>query len=226
MTSPQFTTDFTYHDRKSKSEYVWKKYRPILAGKSILDVGADEQHLKQYLPDDTQYTGIGLGGNPDKVVNLEKSPIPFDDNHFDTVLCLDVLEHVDNIHAVYDELCRVAKQHVIISLPSPWSDFYSMMHKGDYSPGKHMKYYGLPKEPPEDRHKWFFSFDEAKDFIYHRAEKNGLSVIQFDYIGGETQQVATWRKVLKQLLSIKPPFRTDLDSRNFYARSVWAVLEK
>ena len=55
----EFSTNYTFHDRESKSRYVYLKYKSILTGK-ILDVGADECHLKKHLSGDVAYTGIGL----------------------------------------------------------------------------------------------------------------------------------------------------------------------
>jgi hypothetical protein len=43
-----FHTDYVYSDRETKAHYVWLKYRPILKGR-LLDVGADECHLKKHL---------------------------------------------------------------------------------------------------------------------------------------------------------------------------------
>ncbi|GAG42554.1 unnamed protein product, partial [marine sediment metagenome] len=67
----------------------------------------DECHLKQHLDEGASYWGIGLGEHLDQQVNLEKEKIPFPENSFDCVLCLDVLEHLEHIHQVFDELCRV-----------------------------------------------------------------------------------------------------------------------
>ncbi len=220
-----FKTDYVFTDRETKAKYVWLKYQPLLAARSILDVGADKQYLKQYLDADAIYCGIGLGGNPDQQVDLEAGPIPFGDNSFDTVLCLDVLEHVDNIHDVFDELCRVSRRHVIISLPNAWIDIYQAMHHGDYAPGQRTKFYGLPLEKPGDRHKWFFSFDEAEAFIRYRTDKNGWRVVQID--GGSSEQAATsgLRTMVAGLLGQRPRYRKDLDKRNFTVSSVWAVLQ-
>ena len=46
--------------------------------------------------------------------------LPFQDNDFDTVVCLEGLEHVINPDAVIAELCRVCKSggRIIISLPN------------------------------------------------------------------------------------------------------------
>lgn len=218
-----FQTDFRFTDRKTKFKYVWLKYQSILQGK-ILDVGADECHLKPYLSKDTEYLGIGLGGNPDLETDLEKEKILFSDGEFDCVLCLDVLEHLDNIHEVFDELCRISKRYVIVSLPNVWSGFYSMMVVGNYRPGQAIKFYGLPPEPPEDRHKWFFSAVEAENFIRVRAEKNGMRIVQIDDdpVGSEERSWRGWlRGKMRRFLYSKV-----FGSERLFTGTVWAVLEK
>jgi len=205
-----FQTDFVYTDRTSKAKYVWLKYHSILTG-SILDVGADECHLKSHLPPEVSYWGIGLGDKTDQQVNLETEKIPFADRSFDCVICLDVLEHLDNIHSVFDEICRVTKHYAIISLPNPWGSFLNTLTHGDYKPGKPMKFYGLPSEPPEDRHKWFFSHDEAKTFMLDRSQKNNMIIVQMDYeIWGNPNQIQQ--------------FRPDIDRLNFSAGPLWTVI--
>jgi Methyltransferase domain len=218
-----YHTDFRYTDRKTKAEYVWLKYRPILHGR-ILDVGADACHLKQHLSPETDYCGIGLGEGVDRVVNLEQELIPFPSESFDCVLCLDVLEHIENIHAVFDDVCRVTRRFAVISLPNAWLDFYNMLRHGDYRSGQPMKFYGLPLEPPADRHKWFFSADEARAFIAYRAPVNKMRIVQMDHeawgIEGHGLQgmVRTWaRNIL---------LRPSLQVGNLYAGTFWVVLEK
>ena len=44
--------------------------------------------------------------------------LPFKDKEFDTVTCVDVIEHVENYDAFIDELLRVAKKFVIFSTPN------------------------------------------------------------------------------------------------------------
>jgi hypothetical protein len=180
-----FKTDYIYTDRETKAKFVFEKYKEILKG-HILDVGADDLHLKQYLPEGSDYKGIGFGNHPElKVIDLEKEKIPFENNTFDCVLCLDVLEHLENIHEVFDELCRVSKKWIIISLPNPYNGIQNYFTKGNYmGRDKHIKFYGLPKEREADRHKWFFAASEARDFIQYKAEKNQLSIIDL-FIEGE-----------------------------------------
>ncbi len=217
----QFVTSFRYSDRVSKARYVWLKYRPILKGR-ILDVGADECHLKQHLPEDTEYCGIGLGGSPDRQVDLEKEGIPFPDDSFDCVLCLDVLEHLENIHALFDDLCRVTRRYLIISLPNPWSRLWHTLAGGDYRPGQALKFYGLPLERPEDRHKWFFSSEEAERFILYRAGKNGMRVVQMDYESTASEGHG-WRRLVR-VLARSILLRGASNVKTLYAGPIWAVL--
>jgi len=220
-----FQTDFNYIDRETKAKYVWLKYKPILENSSILDVGADECYLKEYLPSGATYLGIGLGGNPDQQINLEKEKIPFDEDSFDTVLCLDVLEHVENIHDVFDELCRVSRHYVIISLPNAWADFYAMLRFREYKPGQATKFYGLPLEIPADRHKWFFSAKEAENFVQYRAEKNDMNILQLDYHSIYEETGNRLEKIFRNLAR-KLLFRQDLIPDDLYLGTLWIILEK
>ncbi len=218
-----FATEYRYTDRHSKAKYVWLKYQRILSGR-ILDVGADACHLKEHLSPGTEYCGIGLGDRVDRVVDLEKDLIPFPDETFDCVLCLDVLEHVDNIHIVFDEVCRVSRKFAIVSLPNAWLDFYNMLRSGDYRLGQPMKFYGLPVEPPPDRHKWFFSPDEAKAFVLYRAAKSRMTVVQMDH-EGQAVEGNGWKGVLRTWAR-NILLRPSLNLENLYAGTMWVVLEK
>lgn len=219
-----FKTDFIYIDRKTKARYVYLKYESILK-RRILDVGADECYLKQYLGEGNSYLGIGLDGNLDQLVDLEKGLIPFDSDTFDCVLCLDVLEHIDNIHDVFDELCRVSKEYVIISLPNPHNVFWSYVKQGNYNEHQHLKFYGLPTEKPNDRHKWFFSTEEAKRFIQHRAKKNNMGIVQIDIEGSSPPKISGIKKLIFNLL-FKKYSGLNLSNRNLYTGTLWAVLKK
>ena len=218
-----YHTDFRYTDRQTKAQYVWLKYRSILRGR-LLDVGADACHLKPHLDPETAYCGIGFGEGVDRVVDLEQELIPFPDGSFDCVLCLDVLEHIENIHAVFDEVCRVTRRFAVLSLPNAWLDFYNMLRHGEYRPGQPMKFYGLPLEPPADRHKWFFSADEAKAFIAYRASKNNMRIIQMDHEAWGIEGRG-WRRILRtwaRNILLRPSLQVD----NLYAGTLWALLEK
>lgn len=44
--------------------------------------------------------------------------LPFPNGHFDIVICVDVLEHVEEYHLFLDELLRVSRKGVFISTPN------------------------------------------------------------------------------------------------------------
>lgn len=226
-----FSNNIKYTDRQSKSRFVYEKYKDILKGK-ILDVGADELYLKNHLSADTEYKGIGFGDNPDLIeIDLEKGPIPFESNSFDCVLCLDVLEHLENIHKVFDELCRVSDKYVIISLPNPWSDMMTTLRLQKYRPDRNMKFYGLPLEREPDRHKWFFSSGEAKEFVEYRARKNNFHLLDL-YISNQGAKGYPGNMLMKILTAPviyiihKLYFRNDLELPDLYESTMWWVLEK
>jgi len=221
VSKPQFFTSFRYTSREDKPEYVWQKYRQILQGK-ILDVGADQCGLKKFLPEGTKYIGIGLKGPVDVKIDLEKGKLPYQDNSFDCVLCLDTLEHLDNIHEVFDELCRVTSKYLIISLPNPWVSFTGMLRGGYY---KHtelpMKFYNLPTDPPEDRHKWFFGVHEAEKFLSERGKRNGMEVIQLDRENASLNLKRRLGRIVLKLIVHK-----DVPVDSLWSGHVWAVLVK
>lgn len=77
----------TFAARRSRSEYVARRFAPYLA-QSVLDVGCYEAPLRELLKD-ARYVGIDIVGKPDVVVNLDTpAPLPFGDRSFETVLCI------------------------------------------------------------------------------------------------------------------------------------------
>jgi len=219
----KFTTAKKYTDRKSKADYVYDKYQDLLKGK-VLDVGADNCYLRNLVGDGVEYTGIGIGGNPDIEVDLEKQAIPFDDNSFDCVLCLDVLEHIDTIHATFDDLCRVSSKYVIISLPNTYRDFIGMLFGSKEDKAVNFKYYGLPDNRPEDRHKWFFSHSDADNFIRRRAEMNKMKVVQIDSEGSDGAN--GFKSFVKRSALHLAAKGMCVDASDLYYKTHWSVLEK
>jgi SAM-dependent methyltransferase len=217
----RFTTDFHYTDRRSKARYVWLKYGEILRGRRILDVGADDCHLRENLDESATYWGIGKGGDSDQEFDLESGELPFADGSYDCVLCLDVLEHLESAHAIFHELCRVSRRHVVVSLPNPWAVFWHVLRARDYRPGRPLKFYGLPPERPQDRHRWFFSQREAREFIEHGAAKCGMQILQMDN-ESDTLRRFGWKQRWAMSILLRP----DVDIESLYVGPLWAVLEK
>ena len=68
-----------------------------------------------------EYCQESLSGRNPKLICLKQYDgynIPFADNHFDLVTCIDVLEHVENYERFLKELLRVSKKGVFISTPN------------------------------------------------------------------------------------------------------------
>jgi len=103
-----------FRGREDKLNIIATIFRPDLAG-HVLDVGCDQRYLQRFI--NGRYVGIDISGKPDVVVNVENG-IPFADRSFDTVVAMDSLEHVENVHSAFDNVCRVSKKFIIIGLPN------------------------------------------------------------------------------------------------------------
>lgn len=163
--------DKAFLDRAGRYDFLRSHFKEHFASaERILDVGCDENYLKRFFGD--RVYGIDIGGTPDRVVDLEKEALrSFPDASYDLVICTEVLEHLDNFHEMVDELIRVARGAIIISLPNCSSTrrMWRVLRTG-----RNWKFYGLPYEKPSDRHKWFFSYKEIIDFFLAYSEKNHL----------------------------------------------------
>jgi hypothetical protein len=212
-----------YRDRISKAAFLWETYRPYLEGKRILDVGADRRHLAGLLDPAASYWGVGLGGSPDQDWDLEQGRLPFADGQFDTVLCLDVLEHLESLHQVFDECCRVSSGWVIISLPNAWCMFWQALRQANPQRERALKFYGLPADPPRDRHRWFFNGAEALALIEARGRPNRMRMLETRWVGGDT--ATGWKKALRDRLT-RLLLAPDLDLSQLERQTLWVVLEK
>lgn len=177
-----------YEHRLGRSGFVGDVLGSLVEGQ-ILDVGAGRNATVFTKRFGDAYHPLDMGSSyhiegrrdlvgPDTVVDLENGPLPFEDRRFDTIVCTDVLEHIDNIYHAYDELFRVAGSKVIISLPNNWVGFQISMLIGRNI--THSAGYGLPPFPKGigERHKYWFNFEEAADFLTGRIPA-GYRVARF-----------------------------------------------
>jgi hypothetical protein len=156
-----------------KAQSVVSAYPEIWSG-TVLDVGCRDQALRQALEGlPVRYVGLDIRKPADVLADLDHG-IPMAAGEADVVVALDVLEHTNTIHYVFDELCRVARRHIMIALPNQfdignrWATVLGRNRSGKY---------GLPLEPPSDRHRWLFPFEEARNFCRHRAHSVGWRVV-------------------------------------------------
>lgn len=103
----------------------------ILKPKTVLDVGCGEGFTlnrlrkadigKDLIGVDFSKTAVKLGKEHFPSLDLREGNIyklPFKDNTFDLVICLEVLEHLEDPEKALKELVRVSKKHCIISVPN------------------------------------------------------------------------------------------------------------
>lgn len=220
-----------YTDRDERNAFIADELTEYI-GSSVINIGGGgKKFLKKYLSQDTSYFEIDIDGEPDLKIDIDTGhPLPIEDNTYETVICTEVLEHLNNFHHVFGELIRISERFIIISLPNSVMSFYSYLrnkpctqHETQQSKhfGRFRKFYGLPLEQPFDRHKWFFSYTEAEEFIFYQSEKYGLFVKEMFGIGYYHERLN--RKIVRILLSI---LKGNNFRKNFACSTLWCVLEK
>lgn len=200
-----------FRSREDKLALVGQLFGTYLQGR-VLDVGCDRKHISKFVKG--TYFGIDISGMPDAYVNVEHG-LPFKDKSFDTIIAFDILEHIEKLHFLFDELCRVARKYVIIGLPNLYEWRFRLMFLiGKPLSGK----YGLPITPPDDRHRWLFSLNEARHFVSMKASRNGFCVRE------EVFGYYKYRKLLARLL-IRIGIAIRLPA-NLLAYHYWIVIER
>jgi SAM-dependent methyltransferase len=99
----------------------------ILKG-TLLDVGCGEMPFRPLLPSGVIYTGIDVSGaesfgmseHPD-IVEFDGRSIPFPDASFDSVMCTEVLEHVEDPARLIAEMLRVLRPGGTLLATVPFS---------------------------------------------------------------------------------------------------------
>jgi len=140
---------------------------------SILDVGCRDKVLKNFIKKDVKYQGIDYKDSNEVVGHNLEYGIPFDDKSFDIVFALDVLEHVENIHFLFDEILRVSKDEAIIALPnmSYWK-FRLRFLKGKDISNKYI----FSSVRVLDRHRWITSYNSAVNFVSKNSAENEITI--------------------------------------------------
>ena len=102
--------------------YYWQLKEVLaLKPKSVLEVGVGDKVFGNFIKNNTDvsYTSVDVAGDlyPDVVGNILE--LPFADQSFDVVCAFEVLEHLpfEQCDHAIRELCRVARTHVVISVP-------------------------------------------------------------------------------------------------------------
>ena len=132
-TNQQKHTATNWFYRKHLDAFYEKLYEMIEATEceSLLDAGCGEGFVVDYLAQrnpNLKLTGIDVSSDAIEYAKAhfgEKArfrpgsvyKLPFSDKSFDTILCSEVLEHLDDPNRAVGELKRVARKHVVITVP-------------------------------------------------------------------------------------------------------------
>ena len=122
---------------KAAREVFFDRYRcrfepvsKLIRGSTVLDVGCGVSMIPRFIDTiETEYHGIdfsesasvlmkGLFPNITMYVADLKEILPFKDNSFDTVLSQEFLEHIEDFWPIVEEIKRVAKKRVVITVPA------------------------------------------------------------------------------------------------------------
>lgn len=102
--------------------YYWQLKEVLnLNPSTVLEVGVGDRVFGNFIKNNTSvlYTSLDVAEDlhPDVVGSILK--LPFADKSFDVVCAFEVLEHLpfDQFNTAITELARVARNHVVISLP-------------------------------------------------------------------------------------------------------------
>jgi ubiquinone/menaquinone biosynthesis C-methylase UbiE len=128
-----------------------------LKASSLLDAGCGEGETLARLDGSLPERTVAVDLSPEAVEFTAKrlptvetacqsvEELPFEDDSFDLVLCLEVLEHIPEPDAAVGELARIARRRVVISVPhEPWFKLGSLLR------GKYMR--GLGNHPEHVNH--------------------------------------------------------------------------
>jgi len=114
---PHKLNQFTGYMKKTVRHFA-----ALPAGQSILDLPSGNGQVTDALRRAGHHvTPADINGRRDDYVYADMNKrLPFDDNSFDGVVCLEGIEHMLNPHALLGELIRVCRVggHVVVSTPN------------------------------------------------------------------------------------------------------------
>ena len=128
----------------------------IPEGSAVLDLGSGDKKLAGLLHAKVTTVDAWEPFKPDVVWNMNKTPLPFKDKSYDTVLLLDTIEHFKKEKGVevLKEAKRICKKSVIVLTPLWWTDNLDNMNDENSS------YFGNPFEA----HQSLWSVEDFQGF--------------------------------------------------------------
>jgi SAM-dependent methyltransferase len=210
-----------YDDREGRNRWAAALVKTF-PGNSILNLGGGGQrHLQKYVGAEQRVHEVDIVGDCDTTLNLDElDHLPFMDDSFDTCCAFEVLEHLERFHLICDEMYRVCKSTLLISLPNSAVEIVGIcrnmrIYNDPLENGVYSKFYGLPIRFPKDRHRWWLTFEDIVRYFVWFEQAKSCEVKFFIPEHGQGWK----RKGLRMLIS-RRLFLT------LFCSSVWIRIQK
>ncbi len=183
---------------------------------SVLDIGCRDCYLNEKLPRSIKYYGNDILQNKQETVHYVGDFVTttFSEKKFDMIIALDVLEHTDNLHKVFEKIVKISNGYIVVNLPNNYSfkDRFKFFLKGTLG-----KKYEFQVENSLDRHKWVMSRNEIIRFYEYQGRKYNLKLQVMELKYGDFNKGIIQR--LKMLISTVLP-------ASWFTHSVLGVFKK
>lgn len=167
-------------------EYPWILTNgDFCSGEIVLDAGGGDNALQCVLADFGCYvTNVDL----DEHKNLHKSgnlvfvhgdlrELPFEENHFDKIVCVSVLEHIEDPLSVVKELWRVLRKGGKLLISMDVASYLRWNHTIDFTVAKRIvDFFGMSLETPS-QNALRAEFNEIQRNTEHEPDKVSLNVL-------------------------------------------------
>ena len=147
-----------------KFKIIQKKIKKLSDSSiEVLDLGARDQILKQFLTKNCIYTGVDKfkNNNDNLIINLDENFNSIN-KEYDVVCALDIIEHVHDPLLFLSNCKQISKRLIYVNIPNV--AYYSFRLKfllfGDLTNKFHFS--GNSKD---DRHRWFTNYKNTLNFI-------------------------------------------------------------
>lgn len=158
------------------------KHSPLNKINRVLDIGCGRGDFLRFLPFKDKYgvdispTAVKIAkskGIRAEVVDIETKKLPYPNNFFDMIFCMEVLEHLLDSSLLFSEMRRVLKPKGYLYITVP-NQLFILCNRVSIMAGK---YNILDKDPYNARHIRFFK----KITLQNLVSSKGFKVI---YVGG------------------------------------------
>jgi SAM-dependent methyltransferase len=176
---------FAHRQERSLFEFIGSQ-----SGTHILDIGCSDQRIKKYLAQDCKYLGLDYYSTATQwyetrpAIYGDAHALPFANAKFETVLLLDVLEHLRSPETCMTEIARVLKNGGNLFLKVP---FLYPIH-----------------DAPADFHRW------TRFGLTQLAQRHGFQIIDERHIGEPVETAAlltniAWSKTVLRWVQVRNP---------------------